>query len=159
MGTIRVAWGTGAGPTSLASFDAALADAGVNEYNLETVSSVIPGDATLEVVETAPDLGPVGDRLRVVLSRWTASPGADLPAVAGLGWARSDAGPGVFYEGVGGDADAIRAEIREGLAHAAALRDWHVAERDVVVRAHGPDPDAFASAVVVGIYGESRSVF
>jgi arginine decarboxylase len=39
---IQVTTGTGEGPTPLAAFDAALLDAGVANYNLICLSSVIP---------------------------------------------------------------------------------------------------------------------
>ncbi|MEF8907067.1 MAG: pyruvoyl-dependent arginine decarboxylase, partial [Haloarculaceae archaeon] len=40
MSVIRVVWGSGTGPTGTAAYDAALAEAGVHDYNLVTVSSV-----------------------------------------------------------------------------------------------------------------------
>lgn len=72
MGRVRIVWGTGTGSTALASYDAALAAAGVHEYNLVRVSSVLPADTTVDVVGTAPDLGPVGGTLTVVEARETA---------------------------------------------------------------------------------------
>jgi arginine decarboxylase len=39
---IHVSSGRGEGPTPLAAFDAALRDAGVSNYNLIALSSVIP---------------------------------------------------------------------------------------------------------------------
>ena len=39
---IRLSSGRGEGPTPLAAFDAALLDAGVSNYNLLPLSSVIP---------------------------------------------------------------------------------------------------------------------
>ena len=71
MNTIRVVHGVGEAATKMASYDAALADANVHNYNLVTVSSVIPSDATVEAVGTAPDLGPAGERLTVVEARAT----------------------------------------------------------------------------------------
>jgi arginine decarboxylase len=43
---IQVTTGTGEGPTPLAAFDAALLDAGVANYNLILLSSVIPAGAS-----------------------------------------------------------------------------------------------------------------
>ncbi len=57
MSTIRVVWGTATGPTALAAYDAALAEAGVHNYNLISLSSVIPTEPAIEVTGTAPDLG------------------------------------------------------------------------------------------------------
>lgn len=153
MGVIRIVWGTGEGPTALAAFDAALAEAGIHNYNLVTLSSVIPADDALEVAGTAPDLGPVGNELHVVESSATAAPGET--ATAGVGWARSESGRGIFYEVAGEDPDAVRAEIREGLDAGRALREWSFVDEDVVVESVAAR-DAHASAVVCATYGRSR---
>ena len=158
MSTVRVVWGAGSGPTGMAAYDTALAAAGIEDYNLVTVSSVVPADATLEVVGEAPDLGAVGNRLTVVQSRADRAPGAGAPAVAGLGWARSASGRGLFYEATGADPDAVRTEIREGLAAGKALRDWTFEDEDVVVREAAPDPDAHVTQVVCATYGQSRPI-
>lgn len=75
---IHVAAGVGHGPTELSAFDAALADAGVGDYNLVTVSSVVPADGTVRVVDRAPDLGPAGGRLTVVRATTAAAPTATV---------------------------------------------------------------------------------
>jgi arginine decarboxylase len=153
MSVIRIAWGTASGPTALSSFDAALAAAGVHNYNLVTLSSVIPADPSIEVVGTAPDLGPVGDELHVVESAATAAPGEQ--AAAGIGWARSESGRGIFYEVDGTDPEAVREEIEDGLAAGRQLRDWAFVEEDVVVRSVAADEE-HATAVVCAVYGRSR---
>ncbi|MFB6074277.1 MAG: pyruvoyl-dependent arginine decarboxylase [Haloarculaceae archaeon] len=155
MSLIRVVRGTATGPTELAAYDAALAEAGVHNYNLVTLSSVIPAGPAIEVVGEAPDLGPPGQELRVVQSAATAAPGER--AAAGVGWARTADGPGIFYEVDGADQAAVRAEIREGLAAGRELRDWAFETESVVVESAG-DPDAHAAAVVLAAYGESRPV-
>ena len=155
MSTIRVVWGTASGPTALSSYDAALAEAGVHNYNLVTLSSVIPAGPDIEVVGTAPNLGPPGEALEVVQSAATAAPGERV--AAGIGWARTADGPGIFYEVDGTDPDAVRAEIREGLAAGRDLRDWDFVEESVHVESVAPG-DAHASAVVIATYGESRPV-
>jgi arginine decarboxylase len=155
MSTIRVVWGTAAGPTALSSYDAGLAAAGVHNYNLVALSSVIPAGPDIELAGTAPDLGLPGEALEVVQSAATAPPGER--AAAGIGWARSDSGPGIFYEVDGTDPDAVRAEIREGLAAGRELRDWTFVEEDIHVESVAPE-DSHASAVVIAIYGESHPV-
>ena len=157
MSVIRVVWGTATGPTATAAYDAALAGANVHDYNLVTVSSVIPAGPSLEVVGTAPDLGPAGNRLTVVQSTETVPPGDDA-AVAGIGWARSESGRGVFYEATGSDPDAVRATIERGLAAGKDLREWTFVEEDVLVRTGEADPDAYVTTVVCAVYGESTPV-
>lgn len=71
---IHVAAGVGRGPTELSAFDAALADAGVGDYNLVTVSSVVPADGTVRVVDRVPESGPAGGRLTVVRAETDAAP-------------------------------------------------------------------------------------
>jgi arginine decarboxylase len=158
MSVIRVAWGTATGPTATASYDRALAEANVHNFNLVTVSSVIPADAALEVVETAPDLGAVGDRLTVVQGRATHGPGE--AGAAGIGWARSESGRGIFYEADGPDEATVRERIERGLEAGKELRDWHWLPEDAgaVVAEAEADPDAYATAVVIAAYGESRPI-
>jgi arginine decarboxylase len=155
MSTIRVVWGGATGPTAMAAYDAALAAADVHDYNLVTVSSVIPADPHLEVVGTAPDLGPAGERLTVVQSRATVAPDGTGPAVAGIGWARSEAGPGIFYEASGDDPEAVRETIERGLAHGCDLREWEAVDRDVLIRETAATEGAFTTTVVCAVYGTS----
>lgn len=166
---IRVVTGTGAGRTALSAYDAALAAANVHDYNLVTVSSVIPADATVERVGTAPDLGPVGHRLTVVQSRATVGPDAEGTASAALGWTRAADGRGILYEASGPDADAARKAVETGLADGAAIRDWEPVTRGLeTVRADPESPDVVAPgappgerytvAVALAVYGESMPI-
>ena len=96
MTTIHVAGGVDVGPTEMSAYDAALADANLHNYNLITVSSVIPADATLEIVDKAPDLGPAGNRLTVVQGKVVAEPDTNCEQITtGIGWATGP-GPGLF---------------------------------------------------------------
>jgi len=155
MGVIRVVWGTATAPTAMSSYDAALAAADVHNYNLVPVSSVVPADATVEAVGEAPDLGPTGERLTVVEGRATVAPGTDDRAVAGLGWVRDADGPGLFYEASGTDSEAVRREIADGLAAGRELREWSFDDEGSRVVATGADAEAYATAVVLAVYGES----
>ncbi|WP_415379996.1 pyruvoyl-dependent arginine decarboxylase [Halosimplex sp. TS25] len=157
MSTIRVARGSATGPTAMSSFDAALAEAGVHNYNLVTLSSVIPADARLERVGTAPDLGPTGEALYAVVGRETLIPGADGEACAGLGWVRSESGRGLFYEASGTDADAVARAVESGLRRGMDLREWAFSEEpEIVVESIPAADEEHATAVVVAAYGESE---
>jgi len=153
MGTIRIVRGTGGGPTETASYDTALADAGVHNYNLVEVSSVVPRDAHLEVVGTAPDLGPVGGRLTVVQGRATVASG---PAVAGLGWATGPDG-GVFYEASGTHRETVEERIENGLAVARDLRDWTFDDGGRVVVTER-DAGQFTTTVALAVYGGAEPI-
>ena len=157
MSTIRVAWGTGTGPTEMSAYDAALADANLHNYNLVTVSSVVPADAEVEAVGTAPDLGPAGNRLTVVQAHATrAGPGH---VSAALGWSLSEEGPGLFYESAGEtDADEVAERVRAGLAAGRDLREWTFADERVETVSTDAESGTYASAVVVAAYGESEPI-
>ena len=157
MSVIRVAWGHATAPTALSSFDAALAEANVHNYNLITLSSVIPAEPPVERVGTAPDLGPAGQGLTVVQSHETVEPGSENPAVAGLGWLRSESGRGIFYEVSGTDRADVKTAIRDGLAAGRDLRDWAFEDGPTVqIETADSEPDEYATAVVVAAYGESE---
>ena len=168
MSTIRVAWGTGTGPTEMASYDAALADVNLHNYNLVTVSSVIPADADVEAVGTAPDLGAAGERLTVVQARATrAGPGR---VSAALGWTtgegasdgdgeESGSGPGLFYEAAGeADPEDVAERVRTGLAAGRELREWTFTDEHVETATTDAEAGTYATAVVVAAYGESEPI-
>ncbi len=174
MDTIRVVTGTGAGPTATAAYDAALLDAGVGNYNVVTVSSVLPAGATVETPGTAPSLGAVGDQLTAVQARAVGE-----CAGAALAWGRTPDGEGLFYEGSARSAAPADEDLREralreaerGLTAGFDARDWTVADREAVAvtavspDAPPPDPDAdedathHAAAVALAVYGEGTSPF
>ncbi len=97
---IRVSRSHAGGPTRLAAFDAALVAAGLENFNLLPLSSVIPLDATVDVVAPAEQLkGSHGDLLYCVYAAsYATKPGAQ--AWAGIAWAlRTDgSGAGLFVE-------------------------------------------------------------
>lgn len=98
FGRIRLASGVGRGPTPLAAFDAALRDAGVANYNLLCLSSVIPPGSTIERGRWQTPEDDWGRRLYCVLSQAREErPGHAVHA--GIGWVQDDAGgQGLFVE-------------------------------------------------------------
>jgi arginine decarboxylase len=156
MEPIRVVWGVGGGPTETAAYDTALAHAGVHNYNLVEVSSVVPEAGVVTVLETAPDLGPAGNRLTVVQGKAVVQHG---PAVAGLGWATGPDGhgPGVFYEVSGTHRDTVEESIERGLEAARDLRDWDLSHEDRRV-VGGRDEGRYTAAVVLAAYGDSDPI-
>ena len=174
MEPIRIAWGVGRGPTRLSAYDAALAEAGVHDYNLRQLSSVIPAGATVEEVGTVPDLGPGGQGLHVVEA---SAVGRNGPQTAVLAWARSPDGPGLFYEaGASEPSSAVVEEVLTGIDAGIDLRDrpygeprtrvvtvdaaeGHVSERAAGVADGGssgvPD-EPYAAAVAIAAYGRSE---
>lgn len=156
MSTIRIVWGTGRGPTATAAYDAALAAANVHNYNLVTVSSVVPADATVRAVGEAPDLGPAGNRLTVVEAHANAA--GPQTVSAALGWATGE-GPGLFYEAADTtDAEDVATRVREGIAAGAGLRDWSLGDPAVQSTTITAESGEYAAAAVLGVYGESEPI-
>lgn len=120
---IHLSCGSGQGPTPLAAFDAALLDAGVANYNLLCLSSVIPPHARIVRAkhQTAP--GDYGRRLYVVMSQMRQSaPGCD--AHAGIGWIQQgNDGPGLFVELHHADREGLEAELHATLEAMRCGRD------------------------------------
>src|ERR1039457_735460 len=96
---IQIVSGVGSAPTQLAAFDAALLDAGIANYNLIVLSSVIPPNSELIEVEGQPQTtGNWGDRLYVVMATAEAS-ALNAEAWAGVGWiVNEETGQGLFVE-------------------------------------------------------------
>lgn len=155
MEPIRVVWGSASAPTAMASYDGALADAGIENYNLVQVSSVVPAGATVAAVGTAPDLGPAGERLTVVEGRATVAPDDEGPACAGLAWSQEESGRGLFYEASGTDPEAVRESVREGLAAGEELREWNFETSGERFVSADPDSEAYTTALVAAAYGTS----
>ena len=110
---IRVSKGSGAGPTRLAAFDAALSDAGVAGYNLIRLSSVIPAYAVVrEVPAQEQVLGAEGDVCYCVYAAAYASE-RDEQAWAGVAWAVSPRqhGSGLFVEHVAPSESRLRRDL------------------------------------------------
>ena len=95
---IKITSAVGSGPTPLAAFDAALRNAGIENYNLIPLSSVIPTGAELQRMRFATPPSEYGHRLYVVMARHEASRIGE-EAWAGLGWTQEpDSGRGLFVE-------------------------------------------------------------
>ncbi len=95
---INIICATGDGRTELSAFDDALYKAGVANYNLITLSSVIPPGSKIEKKSTAGwnDIE-FGQRLYCVMSRFMIStPGEQ--AWSGIGWVQAKNGAGLFVE-------------------------------------------------------------
>ena len=152
---IRLVWGRGHAQTPKASFDAALSRAGVHQYNLRHLSSVIPAGPEIQHTGTAPDLGSAGNALDVVMARQTSPP--DTPASAGLAWTDRE-GPGIFYEVADTDAETVRDRLQTGIERGCAIREYdHATVEQKVVTAAG-DSDRYTTAVVLATYGTSESL-
>ncbi|HSX14900.1 MAG TPA: pyruvoyl-dependent arginine decarboxylase [Candidatus Saccharimonadales bacterium] len=110
--------GVGTGPTTLAAFDASLRAAGIANFNIIPLSSIIPPQSKIEVVKSIPktqEIGNWGDRLYVVI----ANKRVDTPneeAWAGIGWVQNEENrKGLFVEHVGSNKKTVERDIRATL--------------------------------------------
>ncbi len=102
---ISIRTAAGHGRTAMSAFDAALAGAGVANFNLVRLSSVIPQASRISF-DSDPVLGDHGDRLYCVYAAAHAAAPGDT-AWAGIGWVRDPDGRGLFVEHVAETEDAL----------------------------------------------------
>jgi len=161
---ILVTTGVGHGSTTLSAFDAALEEAGIHNFNLLKLSSVVPTGAEVEVVPRyCPNLGEHGYLLYVVLAE-TRTDRAGTGLAAGLGWYQLEDGRGVFAEqsahaeGVEPAevaqrvADKLRSTIQDLCAH----RGWRFDERLLHCHVASCQVDERPTSVLVAAVYESR---
>jgi arginine decarboxylase len=120
---IKVASGIGYGPTELAAFDQALVKAGVNNFNLICLSSVIPPHSVVTPIDTPLKVeGAWGDRLYVVMAQQRTSV-RDEEVWAGVGWIMNEeTGKGLLVEHEGHSQAQVEHDIEHSLAALAENR-------------------------------------
>jgi arginine decarboxylase len=127
---IRISAGRGIGLTRLSAFDAALRDAGVADFNLIRLSSVIPPRSVVREVPGGEQVrGGVGDVLYCVYAdSYASTPGEE--AWAGVAWAQRQeftpshqgpdqvdlAGSGIFVEHSGISKALVERDLRASVA-------------------------------------------
>lgn len=95
---IKVVCGVGSGKTTLSAFDSALKDAGVYNYNLICLSSIIPPTSKVNKIRRykAPSKE-YGHKLYVVKAELRSEEVGKFIA-AGIGWYQLEDGRGIFVE-------------------------------------------------------------
>lgn len=95
---IFVVCGVGTGKTTLSAFDNALKSAGVYNYNLITLSSIIPpGSKVNKIRRYKTPLEEYGHKLYVVKAELRSEEVGKFIA-AGIGWYQLEEGKGIFVE-------------------------------------------------------------
>ena len=122
---IEVASALATGATELAAFDNALLAAGVGNFNLIYLSSVIPPGSTINRVEKASVQGGWGDRLYCVMAQHRTSI-AGQGVWAGIGWVQEPTfGQGLFAESHGHSEAEVVSDLHLTLDEMASTRrDW-----------------------------------
>ncbi len=121
---IQISAGIGIGPTELSAFDQALVHAGVANYNLIYLSSVLPPNSNVQVAEEPkrPE-GKWGDRLYLVMAQKRISQ-RNQEAWAGIGWMQDPkTGQGMLVEHEGHSETEVRADIENTLTALARNRN------------------------------------
>ncbi len=148
---LAVTCGTGTGTTQLAAFDAALLDAGIANFNLIKLSSVIPPDSHIirtDLRINTPDN--FGKKLYVVLAEKRESE-KGREAWAGLGWVQGRDGRGLFVEEHGAQQAEVMRLIKETLEDMVKNREEEFGEihyQVVGVRCE----DSPVCAIVAAVY-------
>lgn len=113
--TIYITSGIGEGQTNLSAFDAALWDAGIANFNLIKLSSIIPPQSKI-LVENLKNNGKdgFGNKLYVVLACKRESE-RGREAWAGIGWVQTKDGRGLFVEHEGSQQAEVIRLIKDSL--------------------------------------------
>jgi arginine decarboxylase len=119
---IHITTGTGEGPTPLAAFDRALINAGVANYNLIVLSSVIPAKSEIMRARYVAKADEYGYRLYLVMARHEEQQ-RGKSAWAGLGWTQEqNTGRGLFVEMHGSERIEVESDIQATLESMIASR-------------------------------------
>lgn len=153
--TIQITSGTGKGHTKLAAFDAALNEAGVANYNLIKLSSIIPPNSKLKVASPiGSQPGKWGDRLYVVMADMRVDT-PNMEAWSGIGWVQDKkTGRGLFVEHEGTNEKSVRRDIKASLEALQGIRkvDFGDMHMEVVGRTCTVEP---VCALVIAVYQAS----
>ncbi len=151
--TIQVARGVGDGPTRIAAFDAALRHAGVANFNLIVLSSVIPPRTVVKHVggHNVRFEGNWGDRLYVVMAETRVSePGQE--GWAGIGWVQEErSSKGLFVECEATSEAQLRLELEHSIESMAGSRPESFGPPEYVVQGVVCQ-DRPVCALVVAVY-------
>jgi arginine decarboxylase len=126
---IQVTEGVGTGPTELSAFDQALVKAGVANYNLIYLSSVLPPGSNIAFAKNPKHPGGTwGDRLYVVMAQKRTSQ-RNQEVWAGIGWIQDpETKQGLLVEHEGHSEAEVRADIQASLKALAENRRMEFGE-------------------------------
>jgi len=143
---ISIRTAAGRGRTMMSAFDDALLGAGVANFNLIRLSSVIPQPSVISF-NTEPLRGDHGDRLYCVYAAAHAERHGET-AWAGIGWVRDASGRGLFVEHSADSEQALLDLIQLSLEDMSERRGGGYADlRHATVSAHNEEQPACALAL------------
>jgi arginine decarboxylase len=145
---IDIVWGKSEGKTLLSAFDKALDKAGIHNFNLIPLSSVIPKNSSVDEVGKAHLSKEIGDILYVVIASFGCKK-ANAVISAGLGWVQTEQG-GLFIESIGEfSQEDCEEEIRVGLTEMLEARGWH---GEIRMKAISHRVEEIANVTVAAVY-------
>lgn len=120
---IDIVWGKDEGKTVLSAFDKALLKAGIHNFNLISLSSVIPLNSVVKEIGVYRSSNEIGKIQYVVIASY-GSKKSNITISAGLGWVQTEQG-GLFIESKGEfSQEECEEEITVGLREMLAARGW-----------------------------------
>jgi len=111
---IKITFGVGEASTELAAFDKALFNAGIGNYNLIKLSSIIPARSKIKIKKLNWNQKEFGYKLYVILSK-NIEKEIGKEAWSGLGWIQDKTGKGIFVEHHGSSKKEVKDLINKSL--------------------------------------------
>lgn len=124
--------GVGSANTELAAFDKALYSAGIGNYNLIYLSSIIPPDSKVKILKPHNNEKDFGDKLYCVMARKDQAV-FGKEAWAGIGWAQKKDGKGVFVEHTADSKGNVERLIKKSLKDVTRYREGRYGKTDYVI--------------------------
>ncbi len=159
---IIITSGTGEGKTPLSAFDSALKSAGISNFNLIYISSIIPTGSRIKIANYKSEENQYGNRLYVVRAEQRSRETGKFIGAA-LGWYQLPDGRGVFveHEGIGETKDAVESnldkEIHESLSDLCRNREFVYNKNDVKIEmCLFKIQSKPASTIVAAVYQDER---
>lgn len=131
---IYITTGKGHGKTLISAFDAALKNAGVYNYNIIKLSSIIPPSSVIKIKKYKANHLSYGDKLYVVKAEYRSRESGKYIGAA-IGWYQLADGRGVFveHEEIGETKEAVesnlRQEVKNSLKDLCRFRKYPVVEK------------------------------
>ncbi len=153
---INIVWGKSEGSTTASAFDGSLYQAGLHNFNLIRLSSVIPPKSIIKTIGTYSSQHKVGDVRYVVLSSFSSDkPGTEI--TCGLGWVKNEYG-GLFCESYGEyNMDECNNQLHKSLQEMISMRGW---SGNIKVKLISHVVEDTANVIVAAVYdfGKKESI-
>jgi len=120
---IHICKGFGEGSTTMSAFDNALINAGIANYNLIYLSSIIPKDSIITTKKFINKIEEYGNKLYVVMARFDQTI-INNEAWAGIGWVQDKEGRGLFIEHFAESEDSVIRLIEHSMSDMKQNRDF-----------------------------------